>query len=156
MVSVDVLEQYPFFKGMDIESVQAIANVAEEFAFKAGDCFYETEKPAEYIYLLLNGRVESYLVVSLPEYPNAPKEYFLGEVNPGSIFGLSGLIEPFTHSSTTRASRDGSALRIDADSLRKMCEENTVFGYSVMKQLSKALRDRLSHTRAQLAATRAN
>lgn len=156
MISADVLRQYSFFDGMDDESVQAIAKFTEQFEFPAGECFYETDSPGEYIFLLLKGRVESYLVMSVPEYPNSPKEYYLGDVNPESVFGLSALIDPFTHSSTTRASRPGSALRIHGNQLRQMCDKNPAFGYLVMQRLSKALKERLQRTRVQLANTRAN
>jgi CRP/FNR family transcriptional regulator, cyclic AMP receptor protein len=156
MISPEVLRRYPFFSGLNEESIKSIAMAAEEIEFASGECFYKNDQAADSIYLLIKGNVENYLVIADREYPNIHKEFYLGDVNPGDVFGLSGMIEPFTHSTTTRANRPGSAVKLNAKELRRMCDEDPKFGYLVLQHLSKALKDRLQHTRVQLAATRGN
>lgn len=156
MISSELIRQFQYFEGLNDESVNAIAAIAKEEQFERGKCFYETDEAADALFLLLKGSVENYLVISTPEYPNVPKEYFLGEIQPGQVFGLSAMLEPYTHSTTTRASREGTVLRVDAAELRQLCENNPQFGYTIMKMLGRALKERLHQTRRHLAATRSN
>ena len=43
-------------------------------------------------------------------------------------------------------------LAVEAEGLRQLCAENPAYGYLMMTQVAKTLRDRLTATRVQLAA----
>ncbi|OGT24975.1 MAG: hypothetical protein A2Z17_00650 [Gammaproteobacteria bacterium RBG_16_66_13] len=50
------------------------------------------------------------------------------------------------------ARTDGVCIAIQGEGLRKLCVENPAYGYVMMTQVARTLRDRLTATRIQLAA----
>ena len=36
-------------------------------------------------------------------YTTPPKEFYAGSINPGEVFGISALIEPYTNNATAKA-----------------------------------------------------
>jgi CRP-like cAMP-binding protein len=90
------------------------------------------------------------MVVLSPYQPDYRKEYFIGVVNPGEIFGISALIEPHVHTATLRADKPGFVIKIDAIALRNLCEEDAELAVGLMKAVAKTAMNRLEMTRTQL------
>ena len=155
MVSPEQLRRYPFFMGLDQTHLKAIAMVADEVTFQKGDSLYETDKDADALFVLVDGIVEHYFTVVNSADPKARKEFYLSDITPGEVFGLSSMIEPYRHTSTARCAREGHAIRIQTASLHTLGELDPKFGYSFMYQLARTLTERLEQTRVQLAAARA-
>jgi CRP/FNR family transcriptional regulator, cyclic AMP receptor protein len=154
MLSPEMLRRYPFFVDMDDMSIKAIAMIAEEIPLKAGETIFESGQAGKTLYLLVEGNIETSLVIKDNSDPTFQKEFYLDDFNPGETFGLDSLIEPNIHSITARASRAGKLLRIDAAKLIQLCDSDARLGYQVMKQLARTALERLEHTRVQLAAAR--
>lgn len=154
MISPEMLRRYPFFADMDDTSIKAIAMIAEETPIKAGETLFETGQPSHALYLLVEGNIETSLVIKDNNDTTFHKEFYLDDINPGETFGLSALVEPYIHSTTTRVSRAGKLLCIDAARLNQLCASDARLGFQLMKQLAKTALERLQHTRVQLAAAR--
>jgi CRP-like cAMP-binding protein len=105
--------------------------------------------------LLLSGCVEQFFIVLDSPNPAIRKEYYLSDINPGDIFGLSSMIEPFRHTTTARATLPSQAIEIQSGSITTLCELDSKLGYEIMQQLAKTVMEKLESTRVQLAATRA-
>ncbi|MEK7276377.1 MAG: cyclic nucleotide-binding domain-containing protein [Chloroflexota bacterium] len=154
MVSPELLRRYPFFAFLDDAQHKAIAMIAEELFCAEGKAVFEEGRTADALYLLLEGSVDLYFT---PHSENGrPSEPILvGEINPGEPFGLSALIEPHTLVATGRAAKPCRLLRIDGAGLRALFEVDCRLGYVLMRQIAKAVLERLYFARLQLAAARA-
>jgi CRP-like cAMP-binding protein len=152
MISPETLRRYPFFANFNSSQLQAIADIAEEVEFQKGDTIFEECQPANFLYILVKGGVDFYYKSEEEFHPKASKEFSVGEVNPGEPFGLSALLEPYSLNATARVSQDCHAIQIDAVALRALGEQDKELAYNILLQAAKALMERLSSVRVQLAA----
>lgn len=155
MISPELLRRYPFFGFLNETQVKAVAMIAEEFELVKGETLFENERPASALYLLVEGSVELYYLVGDEGDPKLHKEFYISDINPGEVFGISALIEPYTYTSTGRVASPGRAVKIEGAGLRALCELDCEMGYGLMRQLARAALERLHDTRIQLAAARA-
>ncbi len=155
MISPELLRRYPFFGFLENGELRAVAMLAEDVVCPAGQPIFEIEGQAEALYLLVEGGIEHSYVVIDRDDPALRKEFFIGEINPGEIFGFSALIEPYVYSATCRASVVSRLIKIDGAGLRAVCEVDPKLAYGLMRQVAKAVMNRLTDTRIQLVAARA-
>ncbi len=153
MISPELLRRYPFFGVLDDSQLKAVAMIAEEISCQEGETLFEAERPAQAMYLLMEGCVDLFYVVIDRDAP--AKELFISEFNPGDVFGISALIEPHQYTATARATCPSRIVKFDAAGLRALCEVDSKLAYGLMRQTAKAAMSRLHDTRVQLAAARA-
>jgi CRP-like cAMP-binding protein len=152
MISPETLRRYPFFGTLSPSQLELVADNAEEVTFPKGATIFEECQPANDLYLLAKGSVDFFYKSEEEFHPKSRKEFSVGEVNPGEPFGLSALLEPYILNATARASQDCQVIKIDALALRNMFDLDQAFAYRMMTQTAKALMERLSSVRVQLAA----
>ena len=152
MVTLEQLQQFPFFAFMDERQLKAVAKIAQEVHFSAGDEICEAHTPSDALFFLTRGSILYYMVVLSEYQPDYRKEYFIGVVNPGEIFGISSLIEPHLHTATLRADKPSSVIKIDGPALHALCEEDVYLSLGLMKAVAKTAMNRLEMTRVQLVA----
>lgn len=152
MIAPERLRSLPFFAFMDEEQLNAVAKIAEELPFEAGDEICEAHTPSDALNFLIHGSLLYYMVVLSPYQPDYRKEYFIGVVNPGEIFGISALIEPHVHTATLRADKPGFLIRIDAKVLRELCDKDAELAVGLMKAVARTAMSRLEMTRTQLVS----
>ena len=141
------IEQHPFFKDMKPAHVDLIAGCAHNVSFKAGEYICKEGEPANYFYLIRQGRV----VVEA----SSPPLGVIGllSVGPGEIFGYHWLFPPYAWSFDYRASELTRALAMDGRCLRGECETDHELGYQLMLRFSEVLGSALEATRQQLLET---
>jgi len=152
MISPELLRRYSFFGQISEQDLYAIAMIAEEVTADAGAVLFEERQPADALYLLLEGSIDLYYKSEEEYHPKARKEFLVGEINPGEIFSISSMIEPYILNASARTAKPSRFVKFDAVALRKLTEENHKMGCLVMRQIAKALMERLAYTRVQLAA----
>lgn len=155
MVSPELLRRYPFFGAFDEAEVGDIAMIAEEAFYQAGDPVFEVDQPATALYVLVEGSVEIWFVAMDKHEPELRKEFYVSEFNPGDVFGISALIEPYIYTMTALVTSATRLIRIDGLELRHLCQLDPKMEAAVMRRLAKAAMDRLHDTRVQLLAARA-
>jgi len=150
MVSPEMLRRYPFFCCLNETQQRAIATVADDITCPAGTTLFYEGQPVQALYVLLDGEVELYYTAS-----GDPKDQLLvDQVEVGGIVGISALIEPYTLTATARVASASRVLKIDAATLRALCEVDCAMGYALMRQIAHAALERLHFARVQLAAAR--
>ena len=154
MVSPELLRRYPFFGFLDDRQLKAVAMIAEELSFEAGETLFEINQPAEALCLLTEGAVELYYVIADEYDPKLRKEFYVCDIGPGEVFGISALIEPYVYTSAGRVAEPSRVVKMEGAGLRALCELDCKLGYSLMRQLAKAALERLHNTRVQLVAAR--
>lgn len=144
MISPEVLRRYPHFAQIPYESLRAIAALADERKFKAGERLLTERANADALMIISAGEVE--LVYDLP----SGKESVVGTLVPGDLLAVSAVLEPYENTVNAKARSDGELIAIRAKELRQLCETDSEVGYRVMHHVAKALRSRLVDVRVQL------
>jgi CRP-like cAMP-binding protein len=152
MISPELLRRYPFFAPFTEADLREFAMIADEFTAAEGEELFEECGDADTLYLLLDGGIDLYYKSEEEFHPKDSKEFEVGVINPGEVFAISALIDPYKLNATARVSQDTKYVKIDAAKLRAFLQENPTTGYLMMQQLTKALMERLASTRVQLAA----
>ena len=152
MISLELLQRFPFFSFMNNKELKAIAMIAQELQLQPGDILFETNTPADALYFLIQGNLPYYILVTSERIPDYRQEYFVGYLNPEEIFGISALIEPYSYTATLRADKPCRVIKIEAPALRALCEIDPQLSIGLMKAVARAAMERLSMTRFQLAA----
>ncbi len=155
MISPETLRRYPFFGSLTGDQLRALAMFSDEVGWEAEGTVFEAGQEATHLYLLKNGSVELYYVVADERNPGSRKEYFICQVNPGELFGVSALLEPHELTATAIASRPSSAIRLDGKRLLDLSRSDPDVGCKIMHELARSIYERLRHTRVQLAAAHA-
>ena len=149
MVSPELLRRYPFFAGMADEELSWVARITDRATYPAGAVIFKEGEVAESLYVLTDGSVE--LVYEIPTTKGLTTS-FVGSIAAGEPFGLSAFNEPYLLTATARAETAVNVLEIPAEELRVLAEDNCHLGYALMKQVARALGERLTFARVQLAA----
>jgi CRP-like cAMP-binding protein len=155
MISPELLRRYPFFANFDDAQLKAIAMLADEVSYSKGETLFENDKPADALYLLISGDIELHYIVVDRDDPKLRKDFLVGEVNPGEIFGFSALIEPYIYTASALTSAPTRVIKIKGEGLRALCEVDPKICGLLMRQVAKVALSRLNDTRVQLAAARA-
>jgi CRP-like cAMP-binding protein len=155
MVSSELLRRYSFFGGLTDRQLKALSMIAEEKTFGSGALIFEECGIADKIYLLIEGNVDlSYRSIDeMHTYTTPPKEFYAGSINPGEVFSVSALIEPYTNNATAKASEISHVIMIDASELRKLLEQDMQLAYNLTRQTVRVMMERLIALRVQLAAS---
>lgn len=152
MVSPELLRRFPFFSAFNEAELVLIAMIADQEEVEQGTVLFLENQPAARLYLLLEGSVELFVVAADKDQAGPVKEFSVGEINPGEIFAISSMIEPYVLNAGARTSQNSKIVEINAEALRAMFENDCLLGYKTMHQITKALMERLTFTRVQLAA----
>ena len=152
MVSPELLKRFPFFFAFNEAELILIAMIADQEEVEQGTVLFEETQPATTLFLLQEGSVELFYTAADKQHSTASKEFSVGEINPGEIFAISALIEPYVLNAGARTSQRSKILKINAEALRALFENDCDLGYKTMHQITKALMERLTSTRVQLAA----
>ena len=153
MIAPERLQQFPFFAFLDEKQLKAVATIAQEVRYNPGDEICEAHTPSTALHFLTQGSILYYMVVVSEYQPDYRKEYFIGVVNPGEIFGISSLIgSRHLHTATLRAEKPCSVIKIDAAALRALCDTDLHLCLGLMEAVAKTAMSRLEMTRVQLVA----
>ena len=152
MISSETLRRFPFFSFMNDAQLKAVAMIAEEKDYKNGDSIIDADTPATSLFFLMEGSAAYYYIVTTEHDPYYKQEYYISDFNPGEVFGISALIEPYIYTAAVRVEKPCKIITIKASPLRALCEVDTKLSSGLMHALAKAALERLEHTRVQLVA----
>ena len=152
MISPELLRRYPFFSSLSEVQLAEIAMISEEVDCKNGETLLIENQPANTLYLLINGSVDLIIKSEEEYHPSQHKEFTVGEINPGEIFGISAMAETLSYDATAKTSRDSQVIKIDAEALRALMKDDVVLANHLLEQTIQGLMERLRSTRVQLAA----
>ena len=154
MISPELLRRFPFFNFMDDAQLKAVAMIADELTYEKDEPIVDAGKPADHFYFLIDGSVAYYYHVTSEHDPYYNKDYFISDINPGEIFGISALIEPYIFTATMRTDKASRIIQINASALRALCEVDLRLSCGLHRAVAKAAMERLQHTRVQLVAAK--
>jgi CRP-like cAMP-binding protein len=139
-----IVKEHPFFGGMQEAFCKLVCGCAKNVRFEAGQYLFHESAPADWFYLLRDGRVALQLTA-----PGRGAVTFQ-TVGAGEIVGVSWLIPPYLWTYDARAIEPARAIAMDATCLRQKCEADHDLGYEMMKRFMPILIQRLQATRLQI------
>jgi CRP/FNR family transcriptional regulator, cyclic AMP receptor protein len=152
MISPEVLRRFPFFFGFDDNQLKALAMIAEEYEVDANTTIFGEGEPAHKFYLLAEGSIDLFVKSEDQNNPAFRREFSAGEINPGDVFGINSILEPYKHGFTERAGQASKIIEFDGAALRALIEVDKSFAHRLFLQVAKSLMERLYSTRVQLGA----
>ena len=111
--------------------------------YKAGAAIFREGDRSQSLFIIKSGQVV--LEISVP--PKGRRS--ISTVGPGELFSWSALVEPRIENASARASVDTEVLRIEGDTLMKLCEQDSPLGFEVYRTLAQVISSRLIAARPQ-------
>jgi CRP-like cAMP-binding protein len=145
MISPEVLRRYPYFAGIDDESLKQLAMIAEEKSVPADMVMFREGDPANYLSIILKGEVNIQYLFGNNELRT------VDTLVEGDLLMWSALVEPYKTTAVGTTNKPTLLARIDSARLRALCEKEPILGYRLMTQVAKLLAHRLECARVQLA-----
>jgi CRP-like cAMP-binding protein len=139
-----IVKEHPFFNGMQDAFCDLVCGCAKNVRFASGQYLFHEGDPADWFYLLREGRVALQLTA-----PGRGALTFQ-TVGKGEIVGVSWLIPPYRWTNDAKAIEPTRAIAMNAACLREKCESDHDLGYEMMKRFMPILIERLQATRLQI------
>lgn len=139
-----ILQEHPFFSGLDRSHVDVLVGCASNERFDAGSFIFNEREDADRVYLIRQGKV------ALEVFAPNRGAIEIQTLEEGDILGWSWLIPPYQWRFDARAIELTRAIVIDGKCLRGKCEDNHDLGYELLKRFSIMVGQRLDATRLQL------
>lgn len=152
MISTEILRRYPFFAGLTEAQLKAVAMLAQENAYPKESIIFEECAQADRVFLLLEGSIDLYYRSQEEFHPTTTKNFFVGEINPGEVFGTSSIIEPYELNATAKNPVNCKLIEIDALELRKLMGTDLDLANKLLLAVIKTLKERIIAMRVQLAS----
>ena len=138
------LKPHAFLDGCTTEFLNHLEEFARDVTFIPGDEILRAGEYADRFYLICEGKV------ALETGCNGTPAVLIQTLGPGELLGWSWLFPPFKWNFTARVLEPCRAVELNAASLLIRAEEDPVFGYELMKRISKHVIQRLQMTRKRL------
>jgi len=145
MISPELLRRYPYFAGIDEESLKQLAMIAEEKTVPVNTVMFREGDPASHLSIIVKGEVNIQYILGDGELRT------VDTLVDGDLLLWSALVEPYKATALGTTTRETHLARIDAAKLRLLCEQEPILGYRLMTQVAKLLAHRLEGARVQLA-----
>jgi len=142
------LLRYRYFASLPSSALAQIAWISSLRTFKAGERLLEEGARASHLCIVKSGQVD--IIYRIGNGREVTAESAIA----GEVLAWSALLEPYKLTASVVGSKDGELIAIEGGKLRELCEADTWLGYQLMTEIARALRDRLTGLRVQLAATR--
>jgi CRP/FNR family transcriptional regulator, cyclic AMP receptor protein len=148
---IDALQSIPWFQELSTEHFNKLLGVANLRKFEAGQEIFHEGDREDNLYIVLEGRVAIEMSV-----PGRGRMRIL-TCEPMDVVGWSS-VTPVVRQRTAgaRAVLPTRLVLLNADGLRKVCDEDHDLGYVVMRRLANVVASRLLTTRLQLLDMFAN
>jgi CRP-like cAMP-binding protein len=149
MDKIEVLRKVDLFEGASEELLNKVAGIAQEKNFVLGEMIFEEGEKAEWIYILVDGKVR--ISIDLTSKPVYITVAMISE--PYWAFGWSGVVAPYRYTATGTCEMDTRVLAIPGVPFEEILDEESDCSCSVMTKLAELISSRLRNSRMVLLRT---
>ena len=128
-VSTDLLRLVPLFNGMTDRSFEAIAGLASETTFAAGDVLFRQGEPGHEFIIIVTGRARV-----------ERDGKHVRDLGPGDFLGEISLVDAGPRTATVTAIEAIDALCVHRDGFADLIDRIPVFRLEVMNALTQRIR----------------
>jgi len=140
----ELLAEHPFFAGLDEDTVGLLVWCASNVHYRPGEYLFRQGDPADRFFVVRRGRV------ALDVHGPGRTEMVVDTVDEGGVVGWSWLVPPYRWFFDARATKEVSAVAVDASCLRDKCDEDPALGYALMQRVAGVMYQRLQSARIRL------
>ena len=132
------IKQSELFMGTSMDFVKKFMDISEMSSHKKGEILFRENDPANFFFILLNGRVK----LSVGQ----PKQVVYNAARNGEAFGWSSLIGGAVYSASAECLEPTKLLKTDSNKLSGILAKDADNGLIFFKQLAATLGKRLLET----------
>jgi CRP-like cAMP-binding protein len=132
------IKQSELFMGTSMDFVKKFMDISEMSSHKKGEILFRENDPANFFFILLNGRVKL--------SAGQPKQVVYNAERNGEAFGWSSLIGRVVYSASAECLEPTKLLKTDSKKLSRILEEDADNGIIFFKRLAASLGNRLIET----------
>ena len=149
MITTDVLAEMELFAGIPEQVLSCIADLCQEESIPAQTIVFATGRPADRIYLLLEG------TVSLKVFPTSlPEPMTIARLKtPGQAFGWSAVVGAGYYTASAEATTSVRAISLSGKALVECLTDNPCEGFVIMRRIADIVSQRLTTVRTLLLET---
>jgi len=140
------LEAQEVFSFMRPEQVNALSDAADVIDYKAGDTVYYQGEKASHMFVVLDGAVS----LRLPGKEGLTIPIDLA--TRGVLFGSCQCFEIDNYSTTAQCTQDSKLMKIDANTLRRLMDDDLQMGYFMQRRIAGIYFHRYLETMRKLQA----
>ena len=118
------------FEDLNETMISLLTPLFEVFSCQPGSIIFQQGDRAEYLYLVLDGKVD----VSFKPYDG--NLMTISHIDKGGLFGWSAVVGSDTYTSTALAIESVKAFRIHGSDLREFCREHPEAGKDILERLA--------------------
>lgn len=136
--------KHTFFDGLEPGHVEALSRASRLVEIPAGTRIFRQGEPHRSLFLINSGQV------AIQAYAAGRGSKTIDTAGPGDALGWSWVAAPYRSHFDAVADEKVEAIAIDAEALRRMCEEDHELGYRVLERMVRLMEARLQATRLLL------
>jgi CRP-like cAMP-binding protein len=144
MMTVQALSSHDVFSFLQPEQLNAISEVSEVVTLSAGETVFRSGDRAQYLYAVLDGVVS----LRLPREGNI--SLLIEELGKGTLFGSCVCFDLAEYTLTAVCATDAQLLRISAEGLKRVMDEDLATGYPVQRLIARTYFKRYVDTMKRL------
>jgi CRP/FNR family transcriptional regulator, cyclic AMP receptor protein len=138
------LKPHPFLENCSPDFLNHLEEFATDVEFAPGQIILHENDYADRFYLICEGKI------ALESDSTGDRTIAIQTLGSGDILGSSWLFPPFTWHLSARTLEPCKAIALNAAALLIRAEQDPVFGYELMKRISRQVVRRLHATRKRL------
>ena len=143
-MNTQALTSHEIFSFLRPQQVKAISDVAEVVSCAKGDTVFRSGEQASYLYAVLDGLVS----LELPREGGVRLQ--IEDLRTGALFGSCICFDIDTYTLTASCAQDSKILKISAERLKKVMDEDPITGYHVQRMVSRTYFKRYLDTMMKL------
>jgi CRP-like cAMP-binding protein len=134
------------FQFLRPDKVTILNHSAEPVSFKAGETVYDEGSKAHSMYVVISGKVALLK-------PGADGVHVrVNEIGEGQLFGVCVCLGIDAYTTTAQCAEDAWLLRVDADVLKRLMDEDCTMGYALQTQIARIYFGRYANAMRRLGA----
>jgi len=127
------LKRIAILMELDDKYADLLRPLFEPFTCPAGDIVLQQGTPADYLYIVLSGKVQ------ISFKPHDGTAITVSHVEKDGLFGWSAVVGSKKYTSSAIAIEDLETFRIRGSELRKLCREHPEEGTVILERLAEAV-----------------
>lgn len=139
-----MLLDFPLINEIGDKYIDILTQHSSIVRFNPGEAIFQVGEDADRFYLIRHG------VVAIETYVPERGPILVQTIGEGEMLGWSWSIPPYKAHFDARAVELTRAISIEAEPIRKLCEEDQEFGYRINQYISQIIGQRMEATRMQL------
>jgi len=139
-----MLRDHAFVQGLTAEQVKRLASIASKVSFEENEIIFADRQHSSAFYFLISGSVAI-------ELRAARFALCVQALGPGNVFGWSALLDRQDTLFQVRSRERTIALRIDGETLKALCREDTELGTDLMQRTLHVVASRVKATEERFA-----